>query len=196
MNTKMFFNLLLLLSAITVQGFSQKMNFDRSAFYNTMASDNLDEINTQLNIVKGASINEKEAYEGVLLMKKAGLVAKAKDKLSLFKSGRLKLEASIQKDNGNSEFHFLRLIIQEHAPKMVNYRNELENDCTIVRTNYKTLSQVVQQAIPSVITPEFVRDEEEVRLQSCNSQRRSGSTVMNIKKVRTLYHSSNLFVGE
>lgn len=147
MNIKMFLNLLLLISVMTVQGNSQKVSFDKSAFYNAMASDNLDEINTQLNIVKGSSVNEKEAYEGALLMKKAGLVPKAKDKLSLFKSGRLKLEASIQKVNGNPEFHFLRLIIQEHAPKMVNYRNELENDGIIVRTNYKTLPQAVQQAI-------------------------------------------------
>ena len=147
LNTKMFFNLLLLLSVITIQGFSQKISFDKPAFYNAMASDNLEEINAQLNIIKGISINEKEAYEGALLMKKAGIVTKAKEKLSLFKSGRLKLEASIKKENGNIELYFLRLIIQEHAPKIVNYRNELENDSLLICTNYKTLSQVVQRAI-------------------------------------------------
>ena len=62
-----------------------------------MASDNLQEINTQLAFISTSSINEKEAYEGALLMKKAGLVTKAKEKLSLFKAGRLKLEASIKK---------------------------------------------------------------------------------------------------
>ena len=80
-------------------------------------------------------------------MKKAGLVGKAKDKLNFFKSGRLKLEAAIKKENGNTELYFLRLIIQEHAPKMVNYRSELENDSSIVRNAYKTLPPVVQQAI-------------------------------------------------
>ena len=147
MNIKMFFTLLLLLFVITPQGNSQKTGFDRSVFYKAMASDNLGEISAQLNIIKNVSISEKEAYEGALLMKKAGLVTKAKDKLSLFKSGRLKLEASIKRDNKNTEFYFLRLIIQEHAPKIVNYRTELEEDSLLVRTNYKTLSQVVQQAI-------------------------------------------------
>lgn len=146
-NIKKNINLLLLLFVITMQGNSQKTAFDRSVFYKAMAADNLDEINTQLNIIKGASISEKEAYEGTLLMKKAGLVTKAKDKLSLFKSGRLKLEASIKRDSKNIEFYFLRLIIQEHAPKIVNYRTELEEDSLLIRTNYKTLSQVVQQAI-------------------------------------------------
>ena len=147
MNIKIVFNLLFLLSVIAVQGNSQKLSFNKQAFYNAMASDNLEEINAQLNIVRGTSISEKEAYEGALLMKKAGLVTKAKEKLTLFKSGRLKLEASIKNDSKNTEFYFLRLIIQEHAPKMVNYRNELENDGSLIRTNYKTLPQVVQQAI-------------------------------------------------
>jgi hypothetical protein len=147
MNIKMFFNLLFLLFVITAPGNVQKTGFDRSAFYHAMASDNLDEINTQLGILKETSSNDKDAYEGALLMKKAGLVSKAKDKLSLFKSGRQKLEAAIKKESGNTEFYFLRLIIQEHAPKMVNYRNELENDCLLVRARYKSLPPAVQQAI-------------------------------------------------
>ena len=144
---KMFFNLLFLLSVCTVQGNSQKAGFDKSAFYNAMASDNLQEINTQLAIISTSSINEKEAYEGALLMKKAGLVTKAKEKLSLFKAGRLKLEASIKKNSNNTEFLFLRLIIQEHAPKMVKYNTDIEKDGLQIRTNYKSLSPVVQQAI-------------------------------------------------
>ena len=146
-NMKMFFNLLFLLSVCTVQGNSQKAGFDKSAFYNAMASDNLQEINTQLAIISTSSINEKEAYEGALLMKKAGLVTKAKEKLSLFKAGRLKLEASIKKNSNNTEFLFLRLIIQEHAPKMVKYNTDIEKDGLQIRTNYKSLSPVVQQAI-------------------------------------------------
>jgi hypothetical protein len=144
---KIFINLLFLLSVITVQGNSQKAGFDKSAFYNIMAANDLDQINTQLSILKNSLISEKEAYEGALLMKKAGLVTKAKEKLSLFKAGRLKLEASIKKDIGNTEFVFLRLIIQEHAPRAVDYRKNIENDVSAIRSNFKTLPQVVQQAI-------------------------------------------------
>lgn len=147
MYMKMFFNLLFFLSVLSVQGNSQKGGFDKTAFYSAMAANNLEAINTQLNIIKSVSIMEKEAYEGALLMKKAGLVTKAKEKLSLFKTGRLKLEASIKKDSGNTEFNFLRLIIQEHAPRVVEYRHNLENDIAAIRSNFKTLPQVVQQAI-------------------------------------------------
>lgn len=147
MNFRIFLNLLFSFMAISTSAYSQNRSFDRSAFYHAMASDNLDEINTQLNVIKAVSINEKDAYEGALLMKKAGLVSKAKEKLSLFKSGRSKLEAAIKKENTNTEFCFLRLIIQEHAPKMVNYRNDIETDSLLVRTNYRLLSPVIQQAI-------------------------------------------------
>lgn len=147
MYMNIFFYLLFFLSVLPVQANSQKAEFDKPAFYSAMAANNLDAINNQLSIVKLASITEKEAYEGALLMKKAGLVTKAREKLSLFKAGRLKLEASIKKDSGNTEFNFLRLIIQEHAPKMVEYRNDIENDIAAIRSNYKTLPQVVQQAI-------------------------------------------------
>jgi hypothetical protein len=130
-----------------VQGGEAGQGFDRVVFYAAMSSDNLNEINTQLNIIRGASITEKDAYEGALLMKKAGLVNSAKEKLSLFKSGRSKLESSILKEATNTEYRFLRVIIQEHAPKIVKYRNQLEEDSRLIRSNFKSLSQLLQQVI-------------------------------------------------
>ena len=47
----------------------------------------------------------------------------------------------------NTEFNFLRLIIQEHAPKAVDYRKNIDNDVALIRSGYKTLSPTVQQAI-------------------------------------------------
>jgi hypothetical protein len=147
MKIKIFLNLLLLFFFFNVMANTKKAAFDKGAFYSAMAADDINSINTQLTIVKTSSINEKEAYEGALLMKKAGLVTKAQEKLSLFKAGRNKLEAAIKKDKENAELSFLRLIIQEHAPKIVEYRNNINADVSTIRSNFKTLSPVVQQAI-------------------------------------------------
>lgn len=147
MNIRIIFNLLLLLLGLNLNATTQKAGFDKSAFYNAMAASDINSINNQLSIVKASSLTEKEAYEGALLMKKAGLVTRAQEKLSLFKQGRLKLEAAIKKDKDNAEFSFLRLIIQEHAPKVVDYRNNINTDIASIRSNFKTLSPVVQQAI-------------------------------------------------
>jgi len=131
----------------TVNAAAGQGAFDRSAFYAAMAADKLDEFDQQLVALKTLALPWKEAYEGALLMKKSGLVTRAKEKLSLFKAGRSKLENSIARDSDNPEFRFLRLIIQEHAPKIVNYRNELEKDSKLIRSNFKTLPEVVQTAI-------------------------------------------------
>lgn len=120
---------------------------DRGAFYAAIASDNVSNIDAQLNVLKAATGNEKDALEGALLMKKAGLVAKTKEKMSLFKAGRTKLENAIKKDTDNTEFRFLRLLIQENAPKIVNYKGDLEADIALVKSNYKALPAPVQQAI-------------------------------------------------
>jgi hypothetical protein len=147
MHLKVVFSLLLIYSFAVVQSKSQQTGFDKSPFYTAIASGSKDAIDGQLNILKGSSIPEKEAYEGALLMKKAGLVSKAKDKLNLFKSGRLKLEASISKEKGNTEYRFLRLIIQEHAPGIVRYSNDIEEDSKLIQANFKSLSPFLQQQI-------------------------------------------------
>lgn len=161
MRLRIFLGLLLVMSTAAVISLPLHTVFDRSAFYAAMASSKLEEIDAQLTLLKTASIAEKEAYEGALLMKKSGLAKLPKEKLNLFKSGRSKLESSIAKDKENTELRFLRLIIQEHAPKLVNYRNELGNDSQIIRTNYRSLPPVVQQAIidyskkSTVLKPSF-----------------------------------------
>ena len=147
MNGRIFWGFLLVLCFGSAMNLPGQRAFDRSAFYAAMASSKLEVVDDQLAVIKGMTGVEKEAYEGALLMKKSGLVTKAKEKLSLFKSGRAKLENSIARDKDNTEFRFLRLIIQEHAPKIVNYRDELEKDSKQIKTNFKSLPEIVQQAI-------------------------------------------------
>jgi hypothetical protein len=147
LKSAIIFSFLLISLTSFISGNGLKKEFDKADFYAALSSDKLNEINTQLNILKESSLDEKEAYEGTLLMKKSGLVANAKEKLSLFKTGRMKLESSISKDAKNAEYRFLRIIIQEHAPKIVKYRNELEADSRLILDNYKNLPQFLQQVI-------------------------------------------------
>jgi len=136
----------LLLVGLSVTSFAQK-TFDIAAFYKAMASTELQDVERQLTILSHTSLAEKEAYEGSLIMKKSGFPAKAKEKLKLFKEGRLKLENAITKDAANAEYRLLRLIIQENAPKVVKYRSDIEKDAAIVQSAYKKLSPAIQQAV-------------------------------------------------
>ena len=112
-----------------------------------MATGDIAAVENELSILQDSSTPNKEGYEGALLMKKAGLVKGAKTKLDLFKAGRIKLETAILADSTNTEYHFLRLAIEEHAPGIVKYHSDIKKDKEIVQKNYKNLSPSVQHAI-------------------------------------------------
>jgi len=140
-------SLLLVLTSIFIYGQNLSSNFNKAAFYAAMASHEAAEVNKELDVLRETSFAEKPAYEGALLMKKAGLVGKPTEKLSLFKSGRSKLEAAIKEQDANIEFRFLRLIVQEKSPKIVRYKGNIETDAELVRKSFRDLSPVVQQAV-------------------------------------------------
>ena len=89
----------------------------------------------------------KMGYTGALLMKEADLVKRPKRKLDLFIAGRKLLETALLTDYENTEFHFLRLTVQEHAPRVVRYHSDIERDKSFIIANFKNLSPVVQKAI-------------------------------------------------
>jgi len=121
--------------------------FEKAAFYKVMDSGDLSAINAQIEVVKASESNNKIGYEGALLMRKADKVTLPSQKLKYFKAGRIKLETALLSDADNTEYHFLRLAIEEHAPKIVKYHNDIEQDKAIVQKNFKNLSQSVQHAI-------------------------------------------------
>jgi hypothetical protein len=147
MRVKLVFALFFCAMAGLAKGKTLQQKFDKAEFYEVMKSANLETVNNELEAVKDAPEKDREGYEGALLMKKAALLKKPKDRLSFFKQGRIKLETAISADNDNTEFHFLRLAIEEHAPKIVKYHSDIEKDKAIVIKNFKTLSPIVRHAI-------------------------------------------------
>jgi hypothetical protein len=124
-----------------------QQTFDKSGYYHVMASGDLAAIDSELVVLNHASIRGEDAYEGALQMRKAGLLRRPKEKLTVFRSGAIKLERVLAADSSNGEYHFLRLIIQEHAPSVVHYHNDEEKDSAFIRRVFKTLPPVVQKAI-------------------------------------------------
>jgi hypothetical protein len=144
---KAIFTAVLLMSiGFAKPGYAQQ-KFEKAAFYAVMDTGDVTALNNQIEIVKASSLSNKEGYEGALLMRKAGKVRGPKKKLGFFKEGRIKLETAILADTDNTEFRFLRLAIEENAPKIVKYRNDIEKDKLVIQKNFKTLPQSVQHAI-------------------------------------------------
>jgi len=139
-------SIVFVVSGFLKTSFAQQ-KFEKSVFYDVMATGDIEAVSNEMNIVEDASINNKEGYVGALLMKKAGFAAPAKKKLKLFKEGRMMLETALLADNANTEFHFLRLAVEENAPKIVKYHADIAKDKLFVQMNFKNLSLSVQHAI-------------------------------------------------
>jgi hypothetical protein len=135
-----------LVLAFNTLAFSQS-GINKENFYEVMSGDNLEQVNKEITVVSKASGPDKEAYLGALTMKKAGLVSGAGKKLKTFKAGHKQLEASISQDKDNAEYRFLRLMIQEHAPGILGYKDEIQSDSDYIRKSFKTLPEPVKQAI-------------------------------------------------
>jgi hypothetical protein len=147
MRHRFYFAIICLLHLIHGKGAQAQKDFNRAEFYEAMATQSLNKVDSMLNVLESSAPKGKDAYQGALLMKRAGLVSNPKNKLNLFKSGRRKLEDALSRDSLNAEFHFLRLMIQEHSPKILHYNKELENDSQIVGRLFKNLPPVVQSAV-------------------------------------------------
>ena len=73
----------LIFLAFCVHGQDKQSTFDRDSFYKAMQINKIDFVNDVLNQIRDAAIVGKEAFEGALTMKKAGLSSGASKKLKI-----------------------------------------------------------------------------------------------------------------
>jgi hypothetical protein len=104
-------------------------------------------VNAQLLELESAPPALRKAFAGAMYMKKAALVSVPANKLKLFRQGQRMLEIAIRQNPGNAEFRFLRLIVQEHAPTVLHYNNDIQKDRDFIETSYKSLPEEVQHII-------------------------------------------------
>lgn len=140
-----FFISLFMLVAFTLNGSAQ---IDQQDYYDALASNDIGLMNEMIK-----SLNESEqtdtyqAYKGALVCKKASLLKSPKQKLSVFKKGVEYLEDMIEKWPENIEYRFLRLSVQEHAPKFLKYNKEVEMDKTFILDNFSSADKKLKEII-------------------------------------------------
>jgi hypothetical protein len=122
-------------------------DLNRAAFYKAMESDSKTLVDAQISELNSAPDDVKNAFLGAIYMRKAGIGGNPASKLKLFKQGRKLLEEAIAKDPDNAEFRFLRLIIQEHAPGALGYKNDQQKDSEFIRKSYNSLPEELQKTI-------------------------------------------------
>jgi hypothetical protein len=125
--------------------YTQELN--RTLFYAALSTGDTLKINEQVKKIAQSNAADKQAYTGVLWMRKAEFVQGAKRKLELFKAGAKKLEEAIAQHKNNAEYRFLRLLIQENAPRILNYQANIGEDSNMVRDHYSSLVIETRKAI-------------------------------------------------
>ena len=111
-------------------------------FYTILKKNNLEEIEKKINQLatnKESSVNN--AYLGTLLMKKSDFLKDLKTKIATFKKGHQLLEKEISENQSNTEYRFLRLAIQENAPKILKYNTNIEEDALYITKNHYKLNK-------------------------------------------------------
>ena len=152
-NTKMNSGARIIIFAIGMffYSFVQAQEFNRTAFYAALSTGDTSKINDQIAKISKLKTPHKEACTGVLMMRKAEMAKGLRTKLDLFKAGGTKLESAISKDKSNAEYRFFRLLIQENAPSILNYNNNISEDAKIITTNYSSMPAETQHAVMDYI---------------------------------------------
>lgn len=120
---------------------------ETTLYYAALASKELAVLDEQLSILNKSNPKVKAAYEGALRMKRAGLLKGPANKLKEFKAGKEQLEKEISAHPGNAEFRFLRIMIQENAPKILGYHDDVEADLKILQQQFTSLPAPLQTVI-------------------------------------------------
>ncbi len=136
--------LLLLAAALFLTGFAsgQPERISEQNYYRAFAGNNLASIDSVIADLANDSSNK--ARLGAMMMKKAGLLKHAQEKVKVFAEGRELLESAIAADPENPEYRFLRLVIQQNAPPFLKYRDNLDSDKGFVLSHIDRLSPYLQ----------------------------------------------------
>ncbi len=113
--------------------------------YNALRSETIDSVDDALaTLAEQQETTTIKAYKGTLLMKRAELLSSPGKKLSSFKEGHELLEEAIAEDPENAELRFLRLSIQENAPKILTYYGNIEEDKVMILAQYHNFNKELQ----------------------------------------------------
>jgi hypothetical protein len=129
---------------ISVLGFltlSQNLNEIREAYKE--AAQNKDKVDSFYNML--LEINKQNnvalvAYKGASIALKAKYAETIKEKKEGFIEGVSYIEFAIEKEPNAIEPRFVRLGIQENSPKILKYKNNIDEDKLFLLEQYKNIS--------------------------------------------------------
>ncbi|PIB37860.1 hypothetical protein [Maribacter sp. 4G9] len=106
------------------------------AIEDTSKTDNLNELLATITLENNAVLY---CYKGAVFTLKAKHAKTVKDKKEFFQEGVAIIEAAVASNPENIELRFIRLSVQENAPKIVKYRDAMEADKNFILQHFSEL---------------------------------------------------------
>lgn len=133
--------LIILISALNINITSLDINIVRDAY--KVAAHDSTKVDAFYKLL--LEITKKDevalvAYKGASIALLGRQEKKVKDKKKLFMEGVSYVEYAIEKSPNNIEVHFVRLGIQENTPKLLNYKDHIEEDKQIILKQFKYIN--------------------------------------------------------
>lgn len=91
------------------------------------------------------------AYKGASIAMKARYAKQIKQKKTLFVEGIKILENALKSDPNNLEIRLIRLSIQENSPKILKYKNNIDEDKKLLLSNFNKQNQALKEYIKDYI---------------------------------------------
>ena len=161
-------SILLISIFIVIVGFD--INEIRTLYKQTDGSkENTITLYNKLQSVTAKDGNVLTAYKGASISMKARFEKGAKTKSKVFKEGITLVEMAIKNEPNNIEIRFVRLTIQQNAPKILKYKKNIDEDKEFILSNYnKITSSKLKKYLSDYIlnSNHFTEEEKNVISQS------------------------------
>ncbi|OWP85340.1 hypothetical protein [Flavobacterium davisii] len=92
------------------------------------------------------------AYKGAATLLKSRFATNKEERKEQFMLGVKAVEQAITKEGNNVEIRLIRLSIQEHTPKFLKYKENIEEDKKIIVQNFNKQNTALKEYIQRYIT--------------------------------------------
>ncbi|MCE2928165.1 MAG: hypothetical protein LW817_00865 [Candidatus Caenarcaniphilales bacterium] len=122
---------------LTLLFFCQSINAQNQASMLSLYTHAADSKSLSEQFTKRAA-SESKAYQAVAMMISAKFGINPISKYRKFSQGRKSLEAAIKSEPNNLEYRYLRLAMQLNVPKILAYRDSIEEDTDMLKAALKS----------------------------------------------------------
>ncbi len=126
---------------VTFYASSQDLNQIRAQYPNAVDSAEItSQLDTEISKVENPEKPVLIAYKGAITTLTGKFAKGISEKVRLFKQGVSLIENAIAADASNIEIRYIRMSVQENAPRILGYHNHIDEDKAFILKSYGNIS--------------------------------------------------------